>query len=122
MKSGGIMKKFDDIKTSIINFRDERDWKKFHNPKDLAISLGIEVGELLECFQWKTDEEIKNILASDKKQLIEDEIADVANYLILLSNELDIDILTAIEKKIEKNRLKYTVEKCKGKSDKYNEL
>ncbi|RDY25839.1 nucleotide pyrophosphohydrolase [Romboutsia weinsteinii] len=115
------MNRFKQIEESIVSFRDERDWKKFHNPKDLAISLSIEAGELLECFQWKTNDEIDEILKSDKRVEIEDEVADVANYLILLCNELNIDIFEAIERKIKKNSLKYPVSMCKGSSKKYNE-
>lgn len=115
------MNRFNDVKQKIIDFRDEREWGKFHNPKDLAISLNIEAGELLECFQWKTDKEIYEIINSNKKEYIEDEIGDVANYLILLCNELDIDLLDCIEKKIKKNAIKYPADKCKGSSKKYNE-
>ncbi|WP_148552135.1 nucleotide pyrophosphohydrolase [Paraclostridium bifermentans] len=115
------MDRLKSIQKEIIEFRDERDWKKFHNPKDIAISLNIEAGELLECFQWKTDSDIKKIIKSNNKIDIEDEIADVANYLILLCNELDIDLFDAIENKLEKNKKKYPVEKCKGKSNKYTD-
>lgn len=114
------MNRLENIKERIINFRDERDWEKFHKPKDLAISLNIEAGELLESSQWKTDEEIKTMIASDNKKEIEDEIADVANYLILLCNELDVDFFNAIEKN-RKNKLNYPVQKCKGRAKKYNE-
>ena len=115
------MNRFDAVKQKVVDFRDEREWKKFHNPKDLAISLNIEAGELLECFQWKTNEDIYEIVNSNKKEYIEDEIADVANYLILLCNELDIELLDCIEKKIEKNATKYPVDKCKGSCKKYTE-
>lgn len=115
------MNKFNHIQKKIIDFRDERDWKKFHNPKDIAMSINIEASELLECFQWKTDDEITEIINSDKKIDIEEEVADVANYLILLCNELDIDLLDVIEKKLEKNKKKYPIEKCKGKSNKYTD-
>lgn len=115
------MDRYEEIRKSIISFRDERDWKQFHNPKDIAISLNIEAGELLECFQWKSNHDIEEILKSSKRKSIEDEIADVANYLILLCNELDVDLFDAMERKIEKNKVKYPVDKFKGSSKKYNE-
>ncbi len=111
-----------EVINDIVKFRDDRDWKQFHKPKDLAISLSIEGSELLECFQWKTDDEINELINSDKKEKIEEEIADVGNYLLLLCNELNIDLLEVIKNKMQKNAEKYPVEKCKGKSDKYNEL
>lgn len=103
-------------------FRDARDWGQFHNAKDLAVSLSIEASELLECFQWKSPEEVAEIVKSTDKENIEDEIADVAMYLLLLSHELNIDIKDAISKKIVKNGLKYPVEKAKGSAKKYTDL
>lgn len=112
----------DNVVSEIIKFRDERDWKQFHNPKDLAISLSIECSELLECFQWKNNEQVKEMINSNKKDAIEEEIADIGNYLLLLCNALDIDLLEAITKKIKKNELKYPVDKSRGSAKKYNEL
>ncbi|MBU8877955.1 nucleotide pyrophosphohydrolase [Bacillus sp. FJAT-29790] len=102
----------------IIQFRDERDWKQFHNAKDLAISLSLEASELLENFQWKTSGEAieKNI------EKIKDELADVVIYSILLSSELSIDLEEIVKKKMEKNNLKYPIEKSKGTSKKYTQL
>lgn len=115
-----MIDKFQDLIEQIIKFRDERDWKQFHNPKDLAISLNIEAGELLECFQWKTNDEIKKKLDDiSYRKNIEEEIADVGNYLILLCHELNIDLLQVISDKCMKNSIKYPVDKCKGKADKY---
>ena len=76
-----------EILDKLISFRRERDWEQFHNPKDLAISLSIEASELLEWFQWKTNEQIKLLLKSDKRQDLEDELADVAAYLAYLCQE-----------------------------------
>lgn len=100
----------------IVEFRDSRNWKQFHNPKDLAISLNLEAGELLENFQWKTSDEsvIANI------QNIKDEIADVMIYALLLCNELNIIPEQAILDKIKKNEVKYPAEKSYGSSKKYN--
>lgn len=111
-----------DIVKKIIDFRDERDWKQFHNPKDLAISLNIEASELLECFQWKSNDEVESLLKSNEKSKIEEEIADIAMYLLLLCHETDINLEETILKKLEKNSEKYPIEKSKGSSKKYNQL
>ena len=102
----------------ILQFRDERDWKQFHNLKDLAISLSIESSELLENFQWKNTEDAvaKN---SDK---IKDELADVLIYAILMANELGESIEEIIHRKLEINRLKYPVDKYKGTATKSTEI
>ena len=92
----------------IRQFRDERDWKRFHNPKDLAISVAIEAAELLEEFQWKTDEQAKRHCV-ENLGAVSDEIADVAIYLIELADVLEIDLGRAILAKLEKNALKYPV-------------
>lgn len=116
------MKELDLLVKKIVGFRDERDWGQFHNAKDLAVSLSIEASELLECFQWKNTKEVREIVESTNKENIEDEIADVAMYLLLLSHELNIDIESAIAKKIVKNGQKYPVDKAKGSFKKYTEL
>jgi len=105
----------------LIDFRKERDWEQFHNPKDLAISLSIEAAELLEWFQWRSTEEIQRQLQSDKRIQLEDELADVAVYLSYLCHDLDIDINKVVAAKMVKNAEKYPVEKVKGRNDKYNE-
>ncbi|PCJ31493.1 MAG: nucleotide pyrophosphohydrolase [Gammaproteobacteria bacterium] len=110
-----------DVLDKLIEFRHQRDWEQFHNPKDLAISLSIEASELLEWFQWKTDEEVQVRLRSDKRVELEDEIADVAAYLSYLCHDIGVDINKVLAAKIDKNALKYPVEKVKGRSDKYNE-
>ena len=110
-----------DLLEQLIAFRRERDWEQFHRPKDLAISLSIEAAELLEWFQWRTDDEINQMLSSDKRQQLEDEIADVAVYLTYLSHDLQIDLDAVIANKLKKNAAKYPVEKVRGRADKYNE-
>jgi NTP pyrophosphatase (non-canonical NTP hydrolase) len=105
----------------LIAFRRERDWEQFHNPKDLAISLSIEASELLEWFQWRKPAEIEAMLASSKREQLEDELADVAVYLSYLCHDLGVDIEQAIAKKMQKNADKYPVDKVKGRADKYNE-
>lgn len=102
----------------IVEFRDSRNWKQFHNPKDLAISLTLEASELLENFQWKTSDQ--SISANFHR--IEEELADVLIYALLLSNELNINPEQAVINKIIKNGKKYPIEKSYGSSKKYNEL
>ena len=107
---------------SLLKFRNERDWEQFHRPKDLAISIVLEAAELLEEFQWKTDEEVKKYLAGDGLNAVREEIADIAIYLLLMSNDLWIDPVAAIKDKIRKNEAKYPVSKAKGSSKKYDKL
>ncbi|MCD6156774.1 MAG: nucleotide pyrophosphohydrolase [Euryarchaeota archaeon] len=112
-----------DLTERIVNFRDKREWKKYHTPKNLALSLVVEVGELLELLQWMTDEEIlKKCVEESYREKLEEELADVAIYLFLLSHELNIDLERAIAKKIRKNEEKYPVDKVKGIYKKYTEL
>ncbi|WBV58215.1 nucleotide pyrophosphohydrolase [Chryseobacterium daecheongense] len=99
----------------LLKFRDERDWQQFHNSKDLALALSIEASELLEVFLWKQNEDFNR----DK---LEEELADVFMYGILLADKNKIDINNIILKKLHKNGEKYPVDKAKGKSDKYDEL
>ncbi|HHI01169.1 MAG TPA: nucleotide pyrophosphohydrolase [Thermococcus litoralis] len=118
-----IMTELNELIERILKFRDERDWKKYHTPKNLIISLLIELGELSEHFQWKTDEEIIQSIQEDKtKEKIAEELADVAIYLLLLANELGINLEEAILEKIKKNEEKYPVDKVKGRYVKYTEL
>lgn len=105
----------------VIKFRDERDWKQFHNPKDSAISLNLEASEVLEHFQWKNKEEIEKYI-KEKKEDIGEELADVLFFILIMSHDLDIDIVEAFNKKMEKNAKKYPVEKSKGNHKKYTEL
>lgn len=78
-----------EILKKLIDFRHERDWEQFHNPKDLAISLSLEAAEVLEWFQWKTEDDINRKLSSDKKEDLEDELADVAAYLSYLCHDYE---------------------------------
>ena len=97
----------------IIEFNKERDWDQFHSPENLAKSIAIEAGELLECFQWNNN--------YDKEKVCE-ELADVVNYCIVMADQLQVDLEKIVLDKLEKNRQKYPVEKAKGTSKKYNEL
>ncbi|HEY4508960.1 MAG TPA: nucleotide pyrophosphohydrolase [Candidatus Paceibacterota bacterium] len=105
----------------IIDFRNARDWKQFHNPKDLALSLVLEATEVMEHFQWKSKEEMEKYIITNKSDIGE-ELADVLYWVLLMSNDLKIDVLEALEKKIKINEDKYPVAKAKGKHTKYNKL
>jgi NTP pyrophosphatase (non-canonical NTP hydrolase) len=105
----------------IVAFRDARDWKQFHNPKDLALSLVLEATEVMEHFQWKNKEEIEKYIKTNKSDIGE-ELADVFYWVLLMSHDLEIDILDALEKKVKKNEEKYPTEKAKGNHKKYTEL
>ncbi len=110
-----MSKDLNELKEKIRQFNLERDWDKFHNPKDLLVALVSEVGELAECYRWLNDKELSKIHADpEKKKKVEEEIADIVIYLIILSYKTDIDIFKAIEKKIERNQKKYPIEKTKG--------
>ena len=105
----------------IINFRNRRNWKQFHNPKDVSLSLVLEAAEVMEHFQWKNADEIKDYVKKNKKDISE-ELADVLYWVLLMSHDLEIDIADALDKKLIKNETKYPVEKSKGKHTKYNKL
>lgn len=102
----------------VLKFRDDRDWKQFHDPKDLAISISLEASELLEIFQWSRDD----VYCLDKIDKIKEELADVMNYCILMADACNLDLDKIITEKIKLNELKYPVDKAKGTSAKYNEL
>ncbi len=107
-----------DIKTiteALIKFRNERDWEQFHNPKDLALAINVEAGELLELFLWKNAKD-------GNKEKIKEELADVFAYAFLLADKYQFDVKEIILEKIEKNAQKYPIEKAKGSAKKYNEL
>ncbi len=115
------MNKLEEITQEIVAFRDARDWKQFHNPKDCAISLSLEAAEVLEHFQWKSPEDTAKHILTHKED-IADELADVLYWVLLMSHDLNIDIAAASEKKLEKSGLKYPIEKAKGVYTKYTEL
>ena len=101
----------------VNQFRDERNWRQFHNEKDLALSITLEASELLEIFQWKTAAEgVENLDA------IKDELADVLIYAYMLADNLNLDIDEIIERKLIKNKEKYPVEKSRNNNSKYTEL
>lgn len=108
----------DKTKELVLHFRDDRDWKQFHNPKDLAISISLEAAELLEVFQWSGSDTV----CDNKKDKIKEELADIVNYCILMADVCNLDLDTIVQEKIIQNDKKYPVEKAKGKSNKYTEL
>lgn len=118
-----INKPFQNILAKIKKFRDERDWKKFHNPKDMAEGIVIEASELLELFLWKTQEESRSF-AKNKKNLeeISDEIADILYFTVELADDLGIDIEKAVLNKLKKSANKYPIAKSKGRAIKYTKL
>ena len=103
----------DKLKQAVREFNEERDWDQFHTPENLAKSISIEAGELLECFQWNND--------FDKEHLCE-ELADVISYCVMLADRLDVDIEDIVMDKLEKTKKKYPVDKAKGVSTKYTDL
>lgn len=105
----------------ILQFRDARDWKQFHSPKNLVDSVAIEAAELIEVFQW-IDNEKSEEYAKENIKKVEKEVADIAIYLTYLCNDLDIDIDEVVEDKLKENNLKYPEDKAKGNSKKYTEL
>lgn len=100
-------------KDRVLKFTHDRDWDQFHSPENLAKSIAIEAGELLECFQWNNDY---------RKEDVIDELADVVNYCILLADKLGVDLEAIVIDKLHKNEKKYPIERSKGKSDKYDKL
>jgi len=110
--------KLKEIIENIVAFRDERNWKQFHNPKDLAISLNLEASELLELFQWKSSNES----VQKNRVEIQDELADILYYALLMCHDLGIKPDLAILEKLKKNAEKYPVDKAFGSNKKYTEL
>ena len=111
------------IHAELTKFTRERDWDQFHSVKNLAMALSVESAELVEVFQWLTEKESSEVAQNPKlKAKVQEEIADVFNYLLLIASKCDVDIEEAVLAKIKKNSEKYPVEKAKGISKKYDEL
>lgn len=111
----------DQLAQRLQAFAQARDWGQFHSPKNLASALIVEAGELLEHFQWLTEDQSRNLDAA-KKQEVAFEMADVLLYLIQMGNELGVDLVDAAQRKVVLNEQKYPVEQAKGSSKKYDEL
>jgi NTP pyrophosphatase (non-canonical NTP hydrolase) len=108
-----------ELRDALRAFAAERDWDQFHSPRNLAASLSVEAAELLEPFQWLTDEQSRN-LPPETRAAVEQELADVLLYLVRLADKLDVDLPAAARAKIAQNALKYPVEKSRGSSRKYD--
>lgn len=104
-----------EIIQELIKFRDERDWEQFHNPKDLAVAINVEAGELLELFLWKNSNDANH-------EKVKEELADVFAYAFLLAHKYNFDVKAIVLDKIKKNAEKYPIHKAKGTAKKYNEL
>ena len=102
-------------------FRDERDWRQFHNPKDAAISLVLEAAELLEHTQWKAGDPLTAAMRENRAE-VADELADIFYWVLVMAHDLDIDLADAFKQKLLKNAEKYPVDKAKGRAVKYTEL
>jgi NTP pyrophosphatase (non-canonical NTP hydrolase) len=102
----------------ILRFRDDRNWKQFHNPKDLAISISLEAAELQEVFQWSAED----VNCAEKINKIREELADVVNYCVLMADVCGLDLDEIVQAKIKRNNEKYPVELAKGSKEKYNQL
>lgn len=114
------MNDLDDIKEKLRQFAQARDWDQFHSPKNLSMALAGETGELLELFQWLTEEQSRNLTQKQNKA-VEEEIADVFLYLLRLADKLSVDLLEAAKNKMTINEQKYPVSKVKGSPKKYTE-
>ena len=102
----------------VLKFRDDRNWRQFHNPKDLAISVSLEASELLEIFQWSADD----LVCENKREKIKEELADVLNYCILMADACGLDLDEILQAKVKRNSEKYPVELAFGNKAKYTEL
>jgi NTP pyrophosphatase (non-canonical NTP hydrolase) len=116
-----VNKDLEDLRDALRRFAAERDWEQFHSPKNLASALVVEAAELLELFQWLSEEQSRTLSAEDK-QKVTNEIADVLIYLVRLADRLDVNLLEAARDKIARNAEKYPVEKARGNAKKYTDL
>ncbi len=111
----------DDLMRRIVHFRDERDWKQYHSPRNLAASISIEAAELLELFQWSSDASVLADVEARKTDL-ERELADILIYCLLLAHDTGVDPIAAVEAKLAENAAKYPTDKARGSRAKYTEL
>jgi len=109
-----------ELRSRLQTFVDERDWQQFHSPKNLAMAMIVEAAELVEHFQWMTEQQSRE-LTPEKKELVSQEIADTFVYLLRIAEVLDIDIIDAAKRKLELNARKYPAEKARGRNDRYTE-
>jgi NTP pyrophosphatase (non-canonical NTP hydrolase) len=109
------MKETEEVIQALLKFRNERDWEQFHNPKDLALAISIEAGELLELFLWKNAEDAN-------KEKVKEELADIFSFAFLLAEKYGFDVRDIVFEKIKRNGERYPVDKAKGTAKKYDEL
>jgi dCTP diphosphatase len=114
------MRDLEELKARVREFVAERDWDRFHSPKNLAMALSVEASELVELFQWLTEEE-SGRLDPERRRRVSDELADVLWFLVRLSDRLDVDLLEAAERKLAANAAKYPADRVRGQSRKYTE-
>jgi NTP pyrophosphatase (non-canonical NTP hydrolase) len=114
-------KSIGELTLRVKKFCDDRDWNQFHDAKELAVGLIIEAGELLEHFRWKTRDEVNNYLSGEKRNGVEEELADIFYYVLRIAQLYNVDLSEAFDKKMTKNEEKYDVNKFKGSNKKYNE-
>ena len=119
--SGAESTELSQIRDLLRQFADDRDWDQFHSPKNLAAALAVEAAELLERFQWLTEDQSRSLPPTELAS-VREEMADVLNYLVRLADKLDVNLLDAARDKIALNAQKYPVEKSRGRSKKYSEL
>lgn len=115
------MKTIKELTERVVSFRDARDWKQFHRPKDMALSLMLEAAEVGEVFQWKSDDEI-NLEQSVIREKLERELSDVLYWVLLMAHDSGIELEHAFERKLAENEAKYPVELSRGSSKKYSEF
>lgn len=108
------------LQSRVIQFRDERDWAQYHNPKDLAISLSLEASELLEVFQWKNADQVEAIKSdAEIRQRIKEELGDIFIYALTLAHEFSFDPAEVVMEKVQNNEERYPADQVRGKADKY---
>ena len=120
-RNDGDLASLDDLRDALRRFAAERDWEQFHSPKNLAMALGVEVAELMEHFQWVSEEHSKK-LPAEQLAKVREELADVLIYLVRLADKLDVDMLAAARDKMVLNAAKYPADKARGHSRKYTKL
>ena len=115
------MRELEELRDRLRQFSTARDWEQFHSPKNLAMALSAEAGELLEVFQWLTEEQSRN-LEPKAMEAVSEEIADVLLYLVRLGDQLGVDPVAAAQRKLAENERKYPADKARGNARKYTEL
>ncbi len=114
-----MIDRVDQLLADILKFRSDRDWEKFHTPRNLAISISLEAAELLENFQWQVGEEP---ITTEVRENASEEMADIFIYLLSMSHDLGIDLIEVATKKLDESQARYPIEKSKGSSKKYTEF